>query len=326
MPTREQALSLLRTLEDDYEKVGARLGIPAGQAYLVATGLPADGGDAYGSEELHRPGAVQTSTQALVNHAEPENPTTKPHVHEWIARRTRADRQMQAAAAGRDAAPGEVLEAEEADICTVLTRDHDQVTALLRQLKTIPGVTDGGSPVHLSRRTSIVDMIAVALSQHEATEQEHFWPAVRSDFDDGELFARQALQQEQEGKDLLRRLGQLEASDEDFDRLAVELDKAARKHVAFEDVVLLALRRDMPLDARRQLGEKFRRAEGRAPTRPHPRSPTAPAAAVKAAGAAAGAMDAARDEVGHRPAERRGKASAEAKQQTRQAKGEGADR
>lgn len=324
MPTREQALSAFEALED-YEKVGTRLGVPPGQAYLVATGLPADGGDTYPSADLHRPGAVATSTQSLVNHSQPENPTTKPHVHEWIRRRAAADRQMQAAAAARDAAPGEVLEPDETDICTVLTRDHDQVTAMLKQIKTIPGAKDGGSPVQLSRRKSIVDMITVALSQHEATEQEHFWPAVRSAFDDGDEIARQALEQEQEGKDLLHRLGQLEPSEEEFDQLAVELDKAARKHVAFEDVVLLALRRDMPLEDRRQLGEKFRSAERRAPTRPHPHAPKAPAPAVKAAGAAA-AMDAVRDEVGSRPAERRGKASAAAKERTEKEEGEGAER
>ncbi|MGH9089606.1 MAG: hemerythrin domain-containing protein, partial [Acidimicrobiales bacterium] len=148
-------------------------------------------------------------------------------------------------------------------ICTVLTRVHDQVTAMLKQVETLPGVTSGGSPVHLSRRKAIVDMITVMLSQHEATEQQHFWPVVRQQFEDGHEIASEALRQEQEGKDLLQRLGELDASDEEFDELAEELEKAARKHVAFEDVALLAIRRDLSIEARRELGATFREADRR---------------------------------------------------------------
>ncbi|MGH9087561.1 MAG: hemerythrin domain-containing protein, partial [Acidimicrobiales bacterium] len=217
MPTREQALSGFRA-HGDYEAVGRQLGIPAGQAFMVATGLPADGGSTYAPDELQRPGMIGQSNQFLVYPgSSPENPTSKPLVHEWIKRRTTADEQMRAAAAARDAVPGEVEEPEETDICTVLTRVHDQVTAMLEQVETIPGVTSGGSPVHLSRRKSIIDMITVTLSQHEATEQEHFWPVVRKQFEDGHDIASEALQQEQEGRDLLQRLGELEASDEEFD-------------------------------------------------------------------------------------------------------------
>lgn len=264
MPTREQVLMALRTT-DDYRRVGAMLGVPPGQAYLIGTGLPADGGDTFPPQELdERPGVLETSTQFLVtHHSPPENPTTKPHVHDWIRRMAAADDQMRRSARARDAAPGEVLEPEETDICTVLTRDHDQVTALIKQLETVPGVTAGGSEVHQSRRKSIADMVTVALSQHEATEQEHFWPVVRQKFQDGDQVVRQALEQEQEGKDLLEALGETPASDERFDELATELEKAASKHVAFEDVVLLALRRDMDLEERRQLGERFRSAERR---------------------------------------------------------------
>ncbi len=42
----------------------------------------------------------------------------------------------------------------------------------MEQLEAIPGVTMGGSPVHQSRREPIVDMMTVALSQHETAEHE----------------------------------------------------------------------------------------------------------------------------------------------------------
>lgn len=313
MPTRDQVLALYETT-GDYVAVGTALGIPAGQAYLVATGLPADGGDTFPADELDRRGLLPTSTQHLVYESvEPESPTTKGHVHEWVKRRAAADLPMQRAAAARDAAPGEVEEPEETDIGTVLSRDHDQVMALMKQLKTVPGVTAGGSPTHLSRRKSIADMVSLALSKHEAAEQEEFWPAVRDLFPRGQAVVDLALSQEQEGKDLLHRLGELEPSDEEFDQVVVALDKAARKHVALEDQVLMTIRETVAEDVRRQLGSKLREARAHAPTRPHPHAPKEPAAAVKVAGAAAAAADKVRDKAGTRPAARRGKATQDVK-------------
>lgn len=308
MPTKDQVLSLYAASKD-YRQVGESLGISAGQAYLIGTGLPADGGDAISPGELDRPGVLQSSTQHLVwGSVTSENPPTKEQVHEWVRRIAAADLPMQRAARGRDAAPGAVEEPQVSDIATVLTRDHDQVTALLKQLKTIPGVTSGGSETQLSRRKSIADMVTIALSQHEATEQQEFWPAVRKLFPKGESVVELALSQEQRGKELLHELGGVEPAEERFDELVVELDKACRKHVALEDQVLMTMRQTVPDHVLEQLGTAFRRARQHAPTRPHPHAPKKPAAAVKAAGAAAAVVDAVRDEVGQRPAKRRGKA------------------
>ncbi|MEU6095100.1 hypothetical protein [Streptomyces sp. NPDC047079] len=82
MPTRSQ---VLRLLADglDYEEAGRRLGVPAGQAFLIATGLPADGGDALTAQEQHRPGMTRKSTQHL-SHPQASNPAAKEAVHQWL--------------------------------------------------------------------------------------------------------------------------------------------------------------------------------------------------------------------------------------------------
>jgi hemerythrin-like domain-containing protein len=202
-------------------------------------------------------------------------PPGQAHVLEWLKNRAAADAQMQAAARARDAAPGEP-DKDDTDISSVLTRQHDQVTALLQQVKAIPGVTKDGSPGHQAERASIIDMITVALSRHEAAEEEHFWPLVRSVLDDGDDLARTAFGQEQEGKNLLAALGRTETSEERFDELAEELGKACRKHVAFEDRVLLRLRAAASQQDREAAGARFLRAWRHAPTRPHPHAPAHP--------------------------------------------------
>lgn len=233
---------------------------------------------------------------------------SREQVLEWIKRRTAADAPMVAASEARDAEPGSVEDPEgTTEVTAVLTRDHNQVRALLQQLETVPGRTKGGSPAQMSQRKSIVDMITVDLSRHESVEEEHFWPAVRGALHDGDQRAEATLRQEQEGKETLAALGKLEGDSEGFDDLVEELTLRAGKHVAFEEKVFLEIGATMAKEERDELGAKLAKAERRAPTRPHPHAPQSPRA-LKVAGAGAAGMDKVRDALGSRPAERKGKA------------------
>ncbi|MFD0973988.1 hypothetical protein [Plantactinospora endophytica] len=73
-----------------YQEIGAELGIPAGQAYLVGTGIPADGGGTVTRAQRQRPGVLPSRTQALVNPRE-VNPTSSPQVRDWMRDRAHAD-------------------------------------------------------------------------------------------------------------------------------------------------------------------------------------------------------------------------------------------
>ncbi|HEU5033124.1 MAG TPA: hemerythrin domain-containing protein [Mycobacteriales bacterium] len=319
MVTQEQVRRLVEG-GASYDAAAARLGIDPGLAYLIATGLPADGGDTLTSADRDRPGFRAGSTQHLANPRTPENPTRNESVLSWIKQRAHTDAPLLAAAAERDAEPGEVQDPEDdEDVTTVLTRDHDRVTALLEQLSAIPGHKQGGSAAQIERRESIVDMITVELSKHESVEQEHLWPAVREALPDGPERAEQAMRQEQEGKDTLTALGKADPDSDEFDELVELLVLLARKHVAFEDQVFLALDQAMDDEQRQRLGAKLRRSKVMAPTRPHPHAPKQPGSAVLAAGAPAALVDKARDAVGRRPAKRKGKASGEAAGKQREA-------
>jgi hypothetical protein len=69
-----------------YETAARELGLPAGQAFMIATGLPADGGDAPSPQELERKPVLPGSSQQLVN-PPAFNPTRKQSVIEWVQRR-----------------------------------------------------------------------------------------------------------------------------------------------------------------------------------------------------------------------------------------------
>lgn len=310
MPTREQVRGLLDA-GLDYQAAGRRLGIPPGQAYLIATGVPADGSDTITEEEAQRPGFL-LSSQRLANPPH-DNPTTKDAVAAWLKARVAADEQMRAAQRERTAEPPEVdpeLEKDSHDAITVLGRQHNQVNYLLKELQALPSHTTGGSAEQMSAGKSIVDMITVRLSEHETIEEKHFWPAVRKLLPDGDRYADQALEQEQEGRDTLTELGRRDPDSREFDELAEQFVAEVRKHVAFEEQVFLKVRDAMPQEDLDRLGGKLLAAMKTAPTRPHKHAPKRPGAAVKAAAAGASVADKTRDAAGDRPAKRKGKGEA----------------
>ena len=258
MPTRNQVRTLLAE-GFGYRAAAERLGIPAGQAYLIATGRPADGSDSLsGQEQAHA--RVQAASQDLANPPH-ENPTSSRAVRDWIAARVSGDSQMQAAASQRTAEPSAPGSPDAStDVVQVLTRQHNQVRALQEQLAALPGHRTGGAQDDLAVRKSIVDMITVHLSQHETAEEEHFWPAVRTALPDGGELANEALQQEQEGKEVLTELGRLAPDADEFDELVEKLVLLLRKHVAYEERVFLRMREAMPQEEREKLGKKVARA------------------------------------------------------------------
>lgn len=311
MPTKQQVLSLLEE-GHDYQAAAQRLDVPPGQAFLVATGVAADGGDISRPASAARPGVPAASTQHLVFPRVPTvSPTASREVREWMVARAATDAPMRAAARARDAAPAPPTKPEVTDVADVLTRQHDQVTALLKQLKAIPGVTRGGSGAQLSRRATVVDMVVVALSRHEAAEEEVLWPWVRATLDDGAQRAASALDQERRAGEVLGAIAATAASDDRFDELAEQLERSVRMHVAFEDRVLLALVRATTAEERAEVGRRFLGAVAGASARPQSRTPATPCPGVGAAGAPGGAAGAIREQVGERPPERRGKAERE---------------
>ncbi len=283
MAGRNQVRALLdRGL--DYDAVGRQLGIPPGQAYLIATGRAADGSDAPPS---HPDGALAAS-QHLANPPY-EAPASSESVLDWIAARVAADRPMREAAARRTAEPQPPKaedpgnpEAEEfsRDVTVVLTRQHNQVRALLEQLQALPSHKTGGSAADLSGRKSIVDMITIRLSRHETTEEKYLWPTVRKALEEGGALADEALSQEQQGTQTLAELGGLAPDTDRFDECVEQLVAQCRKHVAFEEKVFTLLRDALPGDQRERLGRKIETATAKAPTRPNKRAPKKPGAAA----------------------------------------------
>jgi hemerythrin-like domain-containing protein len=182
------------------------------------------------------------------------------------------------------------------DALTFLREDHKSVLGMLEVLDGAPA----GSGADLSGLGTMVTNLVIAESQHEAIEEQFFWPAVREALDDGNELADEAITQEQEGKKLLQRLNDGEPGDPDYQQALQEFVKAGREHIMYEqDVVWPRFQAAVGQEELEKLGEKLEQAKKVAPTRPHPDTP-ANAAVQKTMGMGAAVVDHVRDAVSGR--------------------------
>jgi hypothetical protein len=100
----------------------------------------------------------------------------------------------------------------------VLGHDHDEVKQMLAELEAGPTAATGASGSDLARRKELVEQLVIEEPKHEAVEEMYFWPAVRDTIPDGGRFADTAIEQEQEGKEVLDKLDKLDASEPEFEQ------------------------------------------------------------------------------------------------------------
>jgi hemerythrin-like domain-containing protein len=156
------------------------------------------------------------------------------------------------------------------DALTFLREDHKSVLGMLEALDGAPSGTGAQS----SGLDTMVTNLIIAESQHEAVEQQFFWPAVRDALDDGDELADAAIEQEQEGKKLLQRLEDGSPGDPDYQQALQEFVKAGREHIMYEqDVVWPRFEAVVSREDLEKLGEKLEAAKKIAATRPHPDTP-----------------------------------------------------
>lgn len=175
------------------------------------------------------------------------------------------------------------------DALSFLRADHESVLGLFEILEGArPGADDGGL-------ATLVANLVIAESQHEAIEEQWFWPAVRRTLDNGDVLADHAIAQEQAGKRLLQRLLDGRPGQDDYHQALAELIKAGREHIAFEqDVVWPVFAQAARRDELDRLGRRLAVAKRVAVTRPHPATP--PSALVqKTMGTVVAVVDRVRD-------------------------------
>jgi hemerythrin-like domain-containing protein len=183
------------------------------------------------------------------------------------------------------------------DAITLLREDHQKVLEMLERLETGPTAQTGADAEQLRARKDLVTELVIAESQHEAVEEQLFWPMVRDSLPDGESLAAHAVGQEDEAKRLLDQLDSAAPDQPEFENLLARIIVDGREHIAYEqNQVWPKVEATVSHQELEELGEKMARAKRMAPTRPHPHTPSTPGV-QKTAGPAVAATDKLRDAV-----------------------------
>lgn len=179
-----------------------------------------------------------------------------------------------------------------------LRQDHKSVLGMLQLLDGSPR----GTGAAMSGLGTMVENLIIAESQHEAIEEQFFWPMVREKLDDGDELADRALEQEQHGKQILQKLLDGEPGQPEYHDALQEFVNAGREHIRYEQqVVWPRVEAAVSLEEREQLGRRLESAKKMAATRPHPDTPPG-GLAQKTMGTGAALVDHVRDAASGRSA------------------------
>ncbi|MFE7742743.1 hemerythrin domain-containing protein [Nocardia sp. NPDC057455] len=182
------------------------------------------------------------------------------------------------------------------DALTFLRTDHEGVLGILESLER----GRGSGEAEVRARGNLVTTLVIAESQHEALEEQFFWPEVRRTVPDGDDLADRAIGQEDGAKKLLQQLKNSRAGSSEFEEALTRFIPAARAHIEFEQSeVWPAFADAIPPETSNELGRKMAAAKAMAPTRPHPGTPSGPGY-LKTLGMVSAVVDKIRDMISGR--------------------------
>ena len=174
------------------------------------------------------------------------------------------------------------------DAISLLKSDHQSVKRLFRAFE------QAGERARATKAKT-AKAIVRELSQHAAIEEQVFYPAVRQEVSDISDQVLESLEEHHVVKWLCSEIEKLGPEDERFTPKVTVLIESVRHHIREEEGTLFpAVREALSRKRLAELGETLEQAKSRAPTHPHPRSPSRPPGNV-AAGIVAGALDRAKD-------------------------------
>lgn len=155
------------------------------------------------------------------------------------------------------------------DLVDLIEQDHREFERLFAELE-----HGAHSDAH---RKQIVEHLIADLTRHSVAEEQLLYPAARDKLADGDKIADHEIDEHNEAEEVMKRLEGLEPHHPEFEEALRKLIDDVRHHLEEEESSLLPkIRTACSSDELAELGERFVRAKGMAPTRPHPNAPDTP--------------------------------------------------
>lgn len=177
------------------------------------------------------------------------------------------------------------------DMVAVLTRDHEEVKELFRQIEDAPDA---------QTQRKYADQVTAELVRHAVAEEMYLYPAAREVLPDGDELADREIEEHAEAEELLKLWERTDPADEEFVTIFREMSRSVLHHIEEEEGELFPkLQQHLSATQMEELGEKISRAKKLAPTRPHPSAPDRPPM-DKVVGPPTGIVDRIRDKMSGR--------------------------
>jgi hypothetical protein len=145
-----------------------------------------------------------------------------------------------------------------ADVFEMLGAAHREVEQMLDIMDSLIGAPAQPAADLRNQGSRLAAALIAAVSQHEAAEQEYFWPIVQKKVTDGHWLAAGGIEQEIEGEKLLTDLDGMPPDDERFAALMTQFSQAARAHIDYEEQqVWPLLRGALTQDEASDLGDQL---------------------------------------------------------------------
>jgi hemerythrin superfamily protein len=153
----------------------------------------------------------------------------------------------------------------ETDVVELLMHQHEQIRGLLQEVDEKKG----------DKRAAAFERLRRLLAVHETAEEEIVHPMARRSLKNGHKVINARLEEENEGKKMLRALEMMGPSAQGFDALFAEFRKAVLEHAEREEREEFPELRTHSSGERRVMSAAIKVAEATAPTHPHPGVETA---------------------------------------------------
>ncbi|MER7713781.1 hemerythrin domain-containing protein [Streptomyces werraensis] len=151
------------------------------------------------------------------------------------------------------------------------SRDDDVVSLLMRQHGDIRNLFDEVEATSGEERRDAFRRLVRLLAVHETAEEEVVHPFVRRSVAGGQEIVEDRLKEEQEAKEMLAVLDDMDPDGPDFLPKLIELRRDVQMHARAEErYEFIHIRRSTDVTDLAAMAKAIKAAEAMAPTRPHP--------------------------------------------------------
>lgn len=174
------------------------------------------------------------------------------------------------------------------DVVDILTAGHQDMLHLVAQIQ---------QATTAEQRRDTADTVIAEIMRHSVAEEMYVYPVMEKHLPNGSEEVQHDKKEHDELVDLMKQLEDVDADTEQFMNLISDLESHLRHHANDEEQGQFPeLRKHIPADQLRELGEQVEKAKAMAPTRPHPNAPHSELF-HKTVGAGVGMVDRLRDKL-----------------------------